>query len=414
MTTNSRREFMKQAALGTAAVLTYPTSRVLGANDRIRVGLIGAGDRGHQDLKDVVALPSVECAAFADVYSRRRDEAKQLYPKALIFADHRDLLARSDIDAVVVASPLHIHARHFLDTLAAGKDLYSEKTMTWSIPEAEACLAAAKKSDRVVQIGLQHESSGALADTRAWLAQGIVGKVTQVESWMSRNSAHGHGQWVRSIPADCTPQNVRWDAFLNGRPDEPFDANKFINWRLFWEFSGGNVTENMVHQIAWIMTALDLPVPTAAYQSGGVFSEKDGRQVPDTIVVTLDFPGDLVVTWQSTFSNSHFGLCERLLGSDGTIEHTWGSNDMVTGRSPETTHYYPEKVNRPGGAALTGDTPNQNHMANWLECIRTRKTPNAPVEIGYRSAIAAHMANMAYRRKERVTLKMAMAAKPEY
>jgi predicted dehydrogenase len=414
MARNTRREFIKQAAMGTAAFLAYPSARVLGANDRIRIGLIGAGDRGHQDLKDVLALPNVECAGFADVFTDRQQQAREMFPKAHIFGDHQDLLARDDIDAVIVASPLHLHARHFLDTLAAGKDLYSEKTMTWSIPEAEKCLAAAKKSDRVVQIGLQHESSGALADTRAWIKQGIVGKVTQVESWMGRNTPHGHAQWVRPIPASCTSQNVRWDAFLNGRPDQPFDGNKFINWRLFWEFSGGNITENMVHQIAWIMTALDLPVPTAAYQSGGVFSEKDGREVPDTIAVTLDFPNDLVVTWQSTFSSNHFGLCERLLGSDGAVEHAWGTNDMVTGKSAEATHYYPEKVNRPTGAALVGDTPDQNHMANWLDCIRTRKTPNASVEIGYRSAIAAHMANMSYRKKERVTLEMAMAAKPEY
>jgi len=157
------------------------------------------------------------------------------------------------------------HARHFQDVLAAGKDLYSEKTMTWSIAEAEQCLAAAKNSDRVVQIGLQLESSGSLADTRKWIKDGLAGKITQVDSWMSRNTPHGKPQWVRQVPADCTAQNVDWKAFLNGRPDRPFDAFKFINWRLYWEFSGGNVTENMVHQIAWIMSALELPEPSAAY-----------------------------------------------------------------------------------------------------------------------------------------------------
>jgi predicted dehydrogenase len=413
MTDNTRRNFVKQAALGAAAFLVYPPSRVLGANDRVRVGMIGVGGRGQDLLKQVLKVPQAELVAIADVYTRRRDEAKQLAPGIQTLDDHRRLLERKDIDAVIVASPLHIHARHFVDTLAAGKDLYSEKTMTWSIPEAEQCLAAAKKSDRVVQIGLQHESSGALADARKWIKDGIAGKITQVESWMSRNSRHGNGQWVRPIPPDCTAENVNWKAFLNGRPDRPFDPHKFMNWRLFWEFSGGNVTENMVHQIAWIMTALDLPLPNAAYMSGGVFSEKDGRQAPDTIVVTLDFPNDTVVAWQSTFSNSQYGLGERLLGSDGTIEHVSGANDMVTGRSAESTRYYPEKVNRPDGAALKGETPNQNHMANWIDCVRTRKTPNAPVEIGYRSAIAAHMANMSYRQKQRVTLEMARSAEPQ-
>ena len=164
----------------------------------------------------------------------------------------------------------------------------------------------------------------------------------------------------------------------------------------------------MVHQIAWIMRAMDLPLPTAAYMSGGVFSEKDGREVPDTIAVTLDFPNDLVVTWQSTFSNSHYGLGERLLGSDGTIERLAGATEMVTGRSQSGVRYYPEKINRPDGTALEGRTKDTNHMANFVECIRTRREPNAPVEIGYRSAVAAHMANLSYRQKQRVTLDSVM------
>ena len=405
----TRRDFVKQAALGSAVLLTMPTSRVLGANDRVRVGMIGVGGRGQDLLKQVLAIPNAQLVAIADIYSRRRDEARQMAPGIQTFDDHRSLLDMKDLDGVIVASPLHLHAKHFVDTLSASKDLYCEKTMTWSIPEAEQCLAAAKKSDRVVQIGLQHESSGALADTRQWIRDGKVGKITSVESWMSRNTPHGKGQWVREVPSDCTAQNVNWEAFLNGRPDRKFDPYKFINWRLFWEFSGGNVTENMVHQIAWIMSALDLPLPVAAYMSGGVFSEKDGREVPDTIAVTLDFP-DTTVTWQSTFSNSRYGLGEHILGSDGTIEHVAGATDMISGHSEEMTRYFPEKTNRRDGAALTGKTKDQNHMANWIDCIRSRKTPNASVEIGYRSAVAAHMANLAYREKKRVTLEMAKAA----
>jgi predicted dehydrogenase len=375
--------------------------------------MIGVGARGQDLLKQLATVPHTDLVAIADVYSRRREEAHRLAGGIQAVDDHRRLLEMRDIDAVIVASPLHLHARHFLDTLDAGKDLYCEKTMTWSIAEAEQCLAAAKKSDRVVQIGLQHESSGALADTKKWIKDGLVGKVTQVESWMSRNTPHGKGQWVRPVPSDCTAQSVNWQAFLANRSAREFDPYRFINWRLFWEFSGGNVTENMVHQIAWIMSALDLPLPTAAYMSGGVFSEKDGREVPDTIAATLDFP-ELVVTWQSTFSNSRYGLGERILGSDGTIEHVAGANDMVTGGSVETTRYNPERVNRPEGNELAGETNDQNHMANWIECVRARRVPNAPVGIGYRSAVAAHMANVAYRQKQRVTLEMARAFQLEF
>ncbi len=413
MTANTRRDFLKQAAVGTAAYLAYPHARILGANDRVRVGMIGVGNRGQDLLEEAKAVPNVQLVAMADVYSRRRDEAKKMAPGIQTFDDHRRLLDMKDIDAVIVASPLHTHARHFLDTLAAGKDLYSEKTMTWSIPEAEECLAAAKNSGRVVQIGLQWESSGTLADARKWIQGGSMGKITLVESWMSRNTPHGKGQWVRTIPSDCTAQNVNWSAFLNGRPDRAFDPYRLLNWRLFWEFSGGNVTENMVHQISWIMSALDLPLPTAAYMSGGVFSEKDGREVPDTIIVTLDFDRDVVVTWQSTFSNKHYGLGERILGSDGTIEHQWGESDMVTGESGERIVYYPEKVNRPHGTPQTGKTPAQDHMTNWIDCVRSRKTPNAPADTGYRSAVACHMANLSYRRKQRITLEEAKAIVPE-
>jgi predicted dehydrogenase len=155
------------------------------------------------------------------------------------------------------------------------------------------------------------------------------------------------------------------------------------------------------------MRLLDLPVPTSAYMSGGVFSEKDGREVPDTIAVTLDFPNDLVLTWQSTFSNNRFGIGDRILGSHGTIERLAGSTDMVTGKSQTGLRYYPEKTNRSDGVALEGKSAGEDHMTNFVDCIRSRKEPNAPVEIGYRSAVAAHMANLSYRQKQRVTFEAA-------
>ena len=400
----TRRTFLKQAALGTAAVLAYPPSTVLGANDRVRVGMIGVGDRGTDLLGQIRSVPNVELVAMADVYTRRRDQAKSKVPDLQTFDDYRRLLDMKDIDAVIVASPLHCHVTHFLDTLAAGKDLYAEKTMTWSIPEVGKCMEAAKDSGRVVQIGLQHESAGSTTDAKQWIKDGWLGKVTHVESWMSRNTPHGKGQWVRAVPSDCTAQNVNWSAFLNGRPDRPFDPYRLINWRLFWEFSGGNCAENMVHQIAWIMSVLDLPLPSAAYMSGGVFSEKDGREVPDTIAVTLDFPKDIVVTWQSTFSNKHYELGDRILGSDGTLEHHFD----------EALQYWPEKTNRPDGESTRGKTHDQNHMQNWIDCVRSRGTPNAPPEIGYRSAVAVHMANLSYKNKRRMTFEEAKAITPEF
>jgi predicted dehydrogenase len=405
----TRREFLGQAGAGVAAAALLPTARALGANDRLRIGLIGAGDRGLEDLRNALKQPNVECVAVADVYSRRREAVKQYAPHAETYDDPMRLLERKDVDGVINATPLHLHAKYFLATLAAGKDLYSEKTMTWDIPEAVECRKAAAGSKQVVQIGLQHESSGELKDARRWIAGGKVGKVTSVDAWMSRNTPEGKGQWVRPVPADCDPDHVNWKLFLDGRREASFDGNKFINWRLFWEFSGGNVTENMVHQAAWIISALDLDLPLAATMMGGVFAEKDGRQVPDTIAASLEYP-DLLVTWQSSFSNSRYGLGEHILGSKGTIQHVSGSTDMVTGRSASSIDYLPEHVNNPSGEPEKGESKDTDHMANWMECMRTRQQPNAPVEIGYRSAIAAHMANLAYRQKRRITLAEAMAA----
>src|SRR5262245_10067807 len=155
-----RRKFIGGVAIGTAAALVYPSSRVLGANDRVRIGLIGAGGRGQELLKQVLKLANAQLVAVADVFKRRNEEAKQLAPGIKAFDDHRRLLEMKDVDAVIVATPLHIHARHFLDTLAAGKDLYAEKTMTWSIAEADECRSAARNSKQVIAVGLQHQSSG--------------------------------------------------------------------------------------------------------------------------------------------------------------------------------------------------------------------------------------------------------------
>src|SRR6266850_1703604 len=196
-----RRQFIKQAALAGATIglTSLATSRVLGANDRVRVGIIGCGARGQEDLREILKIPNVDLVAAADVYTRRHAEARQIAPAVKTFTDHRRLLDLKDLDAVIVASPLHCHARHFVDTIAAGKDLYCEKTMTWSIAEAEACLDAAKKSNRVVGIGLQHQSSGNLVDAKQWIKDGLIGKITHVESWMSRNTPRGKPQWVRQI-----------------------------------------------------------------------------------------------------------------------------------------------------------------------------------------------------------------------
>lgn len=409
----NRRNFIGGATAGAATFAFAP--KLFAASDRIRYGIIGVGDRGQQDLRDALKCPGTECVAVADIYSRNRERAKALAPNATFYDDPRRLLDRKDIDAVIIATPLFLHAQHMEMVIGAGKDAYCEKTMTWDIEEAKACLLAANASPQVVQIGLQHQSEGNHVDAVNWIQQGLPGKITMVEAWMSRNSRIGIPQWRRPIPADCDSEHVDYALFLGNRPKEAFNAEHFINWRLYWKFSGGNVAENMVHQIAWIISAMGLKEPVAASMMGGVYSEKDGREVPDTFNVTLEYPNDLIVVWQSSFSNSRYGLGEHFLGSKGTIEHVAGSTDMVTGKSQSGVSFYPEAVNNPDGQALVGNSKGEHHMQNWMDCIRSRnKKTNAPVEIGYLSAVAGHMANLSYRCKKRITFQEALEMKQPY
>ncbi len=388
-----RREFLK--GVGMAAAATAASyRRVLGANDRIRLGIIGPGSRGQELMKEALKAPDVEFAGVADAFSLRQRQALQIAPAARACFDYRELLDRKDVDAVFVATPLHLHAEHFLATVAAGKVLYCEKTMAWSIEQARKLRDAARTSNRVIGIGLQHVSGGAFFDVKEFLTPQNMGKITKVRCWLNRNTRHGEPQWYRKPPAECTAENVRWDLFLGAgegaRNRQPFDAHRFYNWRFFWEFSGGNVTENMVHQMAFWQKAMGLGIPLAASMTGGVYLWKDGREVPDTIDVALEYP-DMTWVWNAGFGNMHEPFGDEVLGTDGTIV-----------KKGDGVRYYPEKINRPDAAEQAARSQGVNHVANWLECLRTRKEPNASVELGYSSAVACHMANTAYREKRRV------------
>lgn len=388
-----RREFLRGA--GAAALTAASYTRVLGANDRVRLGIIGPGDRGQQIMKEALKAPNTEFVAVADAFNLRQQQALKIAPGAKAYFDYRELLANKDVDAVMLATPLHLHCEHVLAVLDAGKDLYCEKTMTHSIEQARKVRDAAKKApQRVISIGLQHVSGGAFYDVKEFLTPGNLGKITKVRAWLNRNSRHNQPQWYRKPPAELTAENVKWDLFLgqnNGAKKRPFDAHRFHNWRFFWEYSGGNITENMVHHMSFWQKAMNLGIPKAATMTGGVYLWKDGREVPDTMDVTLEYP-DMTLVWNAGFGNSHDPFGSEVLGTDGTI---------VLGRG--ATKYFPEKVNRPDAGEQTGKSEGVNHIVNWVECLRSRKQPNAPVELGFSTAVTCHMANKAYREQRRVT-----------
>jgi predicted dehydrogenase len=393
----NRRAFLTGVgATGAFGFMASSYEKILGANNRVRVGVIGVGEYGQNLVLWASRAPDVEVVAAADIYEARHAVAKEKVSTVKTYFYSQEVFDQQDIDAVFIAVPLHLHAKLFLDALSAGKDIYLEKTMAYSVEEAKQIRDAARLSDRIVTIGLQHQSSPALGDLKRLVSEGFLGKLTTIEAWKSRKIT-----WVRNIPADVTPAKVRWEAFLGDREPRPFDANRFVNWRLFWDYAGGMVTELHVHQIAYFMRALDLPIPTSVYSTGGIYVWKDGREIPDTVNYVMSFPAkELTVSFDGSMTNPYHGIGERYLGTDGTIERLLGATNPATGRPEDSFRYFP---NRPdfapyqGSSADVNQTTNQAHVTNFIECVRTRREPNAPVEIGFRSAVAVHMANRSYR-----------------
>jgi predicted dehydrogenase len=384
----SRRNFIGNVATGLAGTLA--ASNVLGANDRNRIGIIGPGARGTEILQQAVACEGVECIGAADVYTRRLEDVKKIAPNAKTYLDHRRMLEDKNIDAILIATPQHLHCQHFVDTLSAGKHVYQEKTMAFTVDHAKRMRAAFQKDGgrHTVQIGHQWTSTGAVADAVAFNTPENMGKITMIHGHMYRNTPHGKPQWSRPVYPDMTPENIIWRSFLGESKQVDFDPNRYINWRFFWDYSGGNVYENMCHQLSFWYKVLDLKIPRAVTMTGGLYLWKDGREVPDTMNVSMEHEEELLYTWDSGFGNDQLKVTEDVLGDNGTISHT-----------QQSIKYAPQKVNRKDGNEMTGATRSdpKAHMQNFFDSIRAGKQPNCPFEIGFRISVACRMAVESYR-----------------
>jgi len=383
---SSRRQFFQRAA-GAAGALMIP-ARVPGANDRIRIGIIGPGARGMNLVQQAIECPNTEFAAFADVFTKRLEAGKKVAPAAKTYLDYRYLLEDRSIDAVIIATPQHLHCEHFCAALDAGKQVYQEKTMAFTVEHAKLMRAAYKKAGkRTVQIGHQDCSTGHVADAAAFLASGHMGKITNILATEYRNTPPNRPQWSRQVTRDMTAENIVWKSFLGDAPPHEFEAQRYINWRFYWDCAGANFYENMCYQLAFWYKVMNLKVPTTISAVGGLYLWQDGREVPDTVNVAMDH-GDLLFAWNSGFGNNLPGDSEQVLGTHGSILRS------------SRIRYVPQKVNRPDGVEVAGKEPEgdrNGHMQNFLDCIRSGKEPNCPVELGYRVAIACRMAVESYR-----------------
>ncbi|MCC6264664.1 MAG: Gfo/Idh/MocA family oxidoreductase [Bryobacterales bacterium] len=388
---NSRREFVASVA-GVAGALAVPAS-ALGANDRIRIGVIGCGGQGTVDMRAALKCENTEVIGLADVFTKRLDDARKLAPNAKTYMDYRYLLDDKDVDAVIIATPQHLHCEGFVAAMEAGKHAYQEKTMAFTVEHAKKMRAAYLSARRTVQIGHQGCSAPELNDAASYVSNGSLGKITEVHAHMYRNTPHGEPQWTRPVTPDMSSENIIWKSFLGDARNQPFDANKYINWRFFWDFSGGNYYENMCHQLASTYKVLNLTIPESVTSTGGVFVWKDGREVPDTMCTSMTHSEELLYNWTSGFGNNELGGGQYILGTDGSIA------------DGGKTRYIPQKVNRPDAPEVVFEHPPmagniyQAHMQNFLDCIRSGQETNCPFDLGFRVSIACRMAVDSYRQK---------------
>ena len=401
----NRRCFIQQVSGSVAALAgssMFPP-RILGANDRIRFGLIGAGGRGMDIFKAALQSPNTQAVAVADVYSRRLDDVKRIVPAIQTYTDFRRLLDDKSVDAVLIATPQHQHALNFVPAIQAGKDVYQEKTMAFNPDHAHRMRRAMEGSNRVVQVGVQSVSGRAFRLARELSTPDRMGTITAVHTHHYRNAPYGG--WKRNIPPDCNLEHVGWKEFEGEAAPHDFDPQRFINWRFFWDYSGGNVFENMVHQVAFWYKVLDLKIPRSVTMSGYNYLSPD-MEVPDTMAVSMDQPENLMFTWNSMFGNNYYGEdgSDLLLGNKGTVVRVV---DNVT-YQPQGHHHNAVKDQTPsqvgGEPDIIGsdEADTEAHMRNFFDCVRTRNEPNCSFDLGFRSAIACQMAIASLRQKRTV------------
>lgn len=387
-----RRTFLCSAGQAAIAWSALSYSRILGANDKINMGLIGAGERGRGVMGNFLKTDNAQLVAVCDVYAEMIDRAHtQLKaPDAKGFRDHRQLLQEKGVDAVLIATPDHWHATCAIDALNAGKDVYVEKPLTLKMEEGPAIVKAARVNNRVCQVGLQQRSGAHYIEAKKkYMDEKVLGKITLARTWW-----HGNGYHLRKAPPTLAtlPSNLDWARFLGPVKWRDWDPQQFWNWRAYLDFGGGQVTDLMTHWIDVVHMFMGTDAPTSGVAAGGVYCYKDGRTAPDTINVLLEYGGDFTATFEATLAPGIRGEGVEFCGEKGKLyidRQKYIYTPAGRGAQP---------VEVPGPRYdFTLD-----HVKNFLECCRTRQKPNCDVYVGHRSAMASHLGNISYVEKRRL------------
>jgi predicted dehydrogenase len=401
-------------------------------NDNIQIALIGAGGMGQGDAQLSTSIPGVKLVAACDCYDGRLQRMKEVYGKETFTTrDYREVLARSDVDAVIVATPDHWHRHISVDSLAAGKHVYCEKPMVHAIEEGRSVIEAQEKSGKIFQVGSQYRSSLAYQKARELFESKAIGELNSVEAWLDRNSATG--AWQYTIPPDASTTTCDWDRFQGNAPKHPWDPKRFFRWRNYRDYGTGVAGDLFVHLLTGLHTVTSSLGPNRVYATGGLRFWNDGRDVLDVMLATLDYPAAeshpafnvlLRVNFKSGLAHESFGV--KLIGSDGVL--TASFTEVTLERTPRpddfdyTIHSFADKMQaelterwksthpdpslqtlKPSGSEVfdTKDTePQLEHHKAFYKSIREGKPSIEDASFGLRAAGPALLTNESYFQKK--------------
>lgn len=378
-----RRQFLATAL--TAAPLFVPRS-AWGANDRLAYGLIGSGGRGRY-LQGNFQKLGAECVAIAEVYEPNLNSALKATPSAKTYVDYHDLLAQSGIDAVVVATPDHQHAPCLFAALDARKDVYLEKPMSHSIEESQRMIQAVRKTDRIVQIGMQRRSAPAVIEAKKVYDSGILGNVTMAKPMWNWNVS-------KALDNSPLPGKLDWQRFLGKAKDRDLEPMRFRSWRYFWDYSGGNMTDQGTHLMDVVQWFSGAGFAKSAVCWGQEF-KNTGSEVPDVFTAVFEYSG-LMATWTLNYCNSY--------DNDWSVMFQGDLGTMLLNTAGYKIWQEPWLKNPTPVKEMAAPIPIEPHIQNFLDCVKSRQQPNAPVEVGASAVSAPHLANVAFHGDRRAHL----------
>ncbi|MEZ5401140.1 MAG: Gfo/Idh/MocA family oxidoreductase [Bryobacteraceae bacterium] len=392
--TNQTRATRRGFLLAAAA-----SGRVLGANDRIQVAVIGVGGNGTGMLRHLLDRQKdtgdIRVAAVCDVYNRHKERARDLAGLEAkdVVHDYRDLLARTDIDCVVISVPDHWHAPMAIDAISAGKDVYLQKPMTLTTDEAKKVSAAAARHGRMLQVGSQHLSDKRYQRAKELIEAGEIGDLLWAQATYSRNSIDG--EWNYYVDEEASPATIDWKRWLGSAPQRPFSAERYFRWRKYWDYSGGIATDLFYHKLGPLLYAMGPKFPARVSATGGIYVQRD-REVPDTYATLIEYPKffvNLSSSMANAAANQHFG--ETIYGSKGTI--SFGQREVIV--AAERTWESTMPADRRGERRLEVDPGAlvPAHMGNLLDAMRTRKPPVLNAHFGYQIMTAIKLGVDSYR-----------------